>query len=68
MVRPAFGIIEDGFRLFGLKSPLGRSTVDKLMEDLAVKGDKIQKELGFKPKYDIYNGWKASLDSQNGKS
>ena len=40
------------------KSPVGRSTVDKLIEDLAVNGDKIQRELGFRPRFDLAPGWK----------
>jgi UDP-glucose 4-epimerase len=57
LVRPAFGLLEDGLRLVGRDSPLGRSTVDKLVEDLAVSGDKIRRELGFQPQVDLMSGW-----------
>lgn len=60
-VRPAFGLLEDGFRLLGWRSPVGRSTVDKLIEDLAVSGERMQQELGFKPTYDLFKGWRESV-------
>jgi UDP-glucose 4-epimerase len=58
LTRPAFGLIEDGFHLLGRKPPLGRSTIDKFVEDMAVSGDKIQVELGFQPKVDLISGWR----------
>ncbi len=35
--------------------------VDKLMENSAVDGQKIQSELGFKPKYNLKSGWQNAL-------
>ena len=58
LVRPVFGLVEDSLRLFGRESPLRRSTVDKITEDLAVSGERIQMELGFRPQYDLTNGWR----------
>jgi nucleoside-diphosphate-sugar epimerase len=43
------GLMEDAFRLVGRKSPIGRDTIDKYTEDIAVDGSLIQKELGFVP-------------------
>ncbi|MBF0411544.1 MAG: NAD-dependent epimerase/dehydratase family protein [Desulfamplus sp.] len=48
-------------------SPISRniekalSAVDKLMENIAVDGHKIQIELGFKPQYDLQSGWYHAL-------
>jgi len=61
LVRPAFGLMEDGFGLFGRRSPIGRSTVDKILEDLAVSGDRIKRNLGFRPKYDLLSGWQETI-------
>jgi UDP-glucose 4-epimerase len=58
LIRPVFGLTEDALHLLGRKSPVGRSTVDKLIEDLAVSGDRIQRELGFRPRFDLASGWK----------
>lgn len=57
-VRPAFGMMEDCLHLLGRNSSIGRSTVDKFVEDLAVSSEKIQKELGFRPKVDLVSGWR----------
>jgi len=55
--RRILGFIEDAFALFGQKAPIGRFTVDKLIEDLAVSGDRITKELGYQPQFDLEAGW-----------
>jgi UDP-glucose 4-epimerase len=61
LVRPAFGVIEDGLGLLDRRSPVGRSTVDKMLEDLAVNGVRIKKKLGFKPQYDLQGGWRETV-------
>jgi UDP-glucose 4-epimerase len=61
LVRPFFGLLEDGFRFLGQRSPIGRSTVDKMLEDLAVSGDKIKRKLGFRPQYDLSRGWHETV-------
>ncbi|MBF0204422.1 MAG: NAD-dependent epimerase/dehydratase family protein [Desulfamplus sp.] len=35
--------------------------IDKLMENVVVDGSKIQTELGFKPRYNLKNGWNHAL-------
>ena len=60
-MRLAAGLMEDGARLFGIPSPVTRSTIDKLTEDIAVDSHLIQKELGFAPRYDLYSGWKEAI-------
>jgi nucleoside-diphosphate-sugar epimerase len=55
--RLAAGIMEDGAKIIGLKSPISRATIDKYTEDIAVDGTRIQRELGFMPAYDLDQGW-----------
>ena len=60
-VRFAAGVLEDGARLFGHRSPITRATVDKYTEDVAVESKRIEKELGFIPQYDLETGWKETI-------
>ena len=55
--RLAAGMIEDAMRLIGRRSPVSRATIDKYTEDIAVAGQRIQKELGFVPQYGLNAGW-----------
>ncbi len=41
--------------------PVGRATIDKYTEDIAMAGQRIQKELGFVPQYDLSAGWRGVL-------
>ena len=66
-VRLAAGILEDAGRMIGFKSPVGRSTIDKYTEDIAVDGSLIQKELGFMPQYDLKTGWEETIREMRGK-
>jgi UDP-glucose 4-epimerase len=60
-VRLAAGLLEDGLRVAGKTSPIGRATIDKLTEDIAVSGDKIQRQLGFQPQFDLHAGWRQTI-------
>jgi nucleoside-diphosphate-sugar epimerase len=60
-VRFLVGVLEDTLGLAGGTSPIGRAAVDKLLEDVAVSGDKIQRELGFRPAFDLAAGWRQAL-------
>jgi nucleoside-diphosphate-sugar epimerase len=60
-VRFAAGILEDGVRLCGCRSPITRATIDKYTEDIAVESIRMQKELGFVPKYDLDAGWRETI-------
>ena len=60
-VRLAAGLLEDGFHVLGRRSPIGRSVVDKLTEDVTVSGERIQQELGFRPQYDLSTGWQEAV-------
>jgi UDP-glucose 4-epimerase len=59
--RWAAGMLEDLAGLVHLRSPLGRSTIDKYTEDLAVSGERIQEELAFVPEYDLARGWTETI-------
>jgi len=43
--------------------------IDRYTEDIAVDGSRIQKELGFIPKYDLKTGWEETIEEiwRNGK-
>lgn len=56
-VRVAAGLVEDAAHLLRCPSPIGRATIDKYTEDIAVDGQRIQTELGFRPAYDLATGW-----------
>ena len=60
-VRFAAGMVEDVAHLVGFQSPIARSTIDKYVEDVAVDSTRIQKELGFQPKYDLLSGWQKAV-------
>jgi nucleoside-diphosphate-sugar epimerase len=60
-VRFITGVVEDVARMIGLESPIGRTTVDKYTEDVAVSSERIQRELGFVPQYDLAAGWQEAI-------
>jgi UDP-glucose 4-epimerase len=60
-VRFAAAIVEDAAGLAGVSPPITRAAIDKYTEDVAVDSRRIQKELGFKPLYDLAAGWKATV-------
>lgn len=59
--RWAAGLLEQSSKLFGLRSPVTRETIDKYTEDIAVDSQRIQKELGFVPSFDLSTGWKDTV-------
>ena len=52
----------------GPKSTWGRASVDKFTEDLAVSGEKFQRELGFRAEVDLAAGWRNALFGWEGKN
>ncbi|MBM4331185.1 MAG: hypothetical protein FJ117_08175 [Deltaproteobacteria bacterium] len=48
-------------RLDGRQPSIMRATIDKYTEDVAVDNRRIQKELGFRPKYDLAAGWSETV-------
>ena len=61
LARFSAGLMEDTSRLVGRKSPVGRETIDKYTEDIAVDSQLIQRELGFKPQFDLKTGWQKTV-------
>jgi nucleoside-diphosphate-sugar epimerase len=55
------GIIEDLFRFCGIRAPLNRALVNKLVEEAAVSGARLQNQLGYRPEYDLESGWQRTL-------
>jgi nucleoside-diphosphate-sugar epimerase len=60
-VRFAVCLIEDTLKMIGLTPPVSRATIDKYLEDVAVDGQLIQKELGFTPGFDLTAGWEDAV-------
>jgi UDP-glucose 4-epimerase len=60
-IRFAAGVLEDSFHLIGKDAPICRATIDKLTEDVAVTCGKIQRELGYRPQYDLRTGWRETV-------
>jgi UDP-glucose 4-epimerase len=60
-IRVAAGLIEDVARLVGRQLPIGRATIDKYTEDVAVSSHRIQTEIGFAPQYDLVSGWQETV-------
>ncbi len=61
LTRTLIGLIEKGSHAIGLKSPVTKAMIDKYIEDIAVDGSLIQKELGFVPQYDLKTGWEETI-------
>ncbi|MGC9975265.1 MAG: NAD-dependent epimerase/dehydratase family protein [Syntrophales bacterium] len=59
--RAVAGIIEKGGHSMGIKSLAIRAMIEKYIEDIAVNGSLIQKELEFVPQYDLQTGWKETV-------
>jgi nucleoside-diphosphate-sugar epimerase len=60
-VRFVAGILEDGARLYSYRSPVTRATINKYTEDIAIESNRIRKELGFVPQYDLDAGWQETI-------
>lgn len=61
------GLLEDGLGVVGKRAPVGRATIDKLTEDIAVSGDKLQLQLGFRPRFDLQGGWRQTVEQMTSK-
>jgi UDP-glucose 4-epimerase len=55
------GFLEDALRVAGKSSPVNRALIDKFVEDVAVSGEKIQRQLGYDPVYDLVAGWRETV-------
>lgn len=61
--RIGVGVVEDACRLIRVHPPIRRSMVDKFVEDVAVSGARLQRELGFRPKVSLEQGWRQVVDA-----
>lgn len=53
--------------LVGLSSPGLKDALFKYCEDVAVDGSRIMRELGFRPEYDLWEGWKETIQEMRQK-
>jgi len=56
------GWAEWPFARLGKTAPVGRFTLAKLLEDVAVSGHKLRHELEFQPQYTLKTGWQATIE------
>jgi nucleoside-diphosphate-sugar epimerase len=64
-LRPAYiaaAIAEDLMKMLGKASPMGRKTIEKFTEDIAVDSSRIRNELGFVSQYDLVSGWLETVE------
>lgn len=66
-LRTVAEIIDKGTRMLGLGFPSFRGALDKYTEDMAVDGNRIQDEIGFRPKYDLLSGWKKTIEEMRAR-
>jgi len=66
LARRVAGAADLGLSLLGKGSSRAFKTIDKILEDVAVSGLRIQRELGFRPSVDLARGWKLALQEQTG--
>jgi len=57
-VKTCASMVDLGLRCLG-RRPFARATVGKLLEDMAVDAGKIQRELGYRARYDLEAGWRT---------
>lgn len=58
-------LTDRGFALLNWQPPIGEATLDKLVEDVAVSGDRIQQELCFQPEIDLMQGWQKTVQGMS---
>jgi UDP-glucose 4-epimerase len=59
-------LIETGMKVVGRNPPIRRAMVDKIIQDIAVSGDKIQRQLGYKAEHSLVRGWRETIDMGKG--
>ncbi len=62
VARPTAAILDRVSALLGHPQQFSR-TIDKLLESSAVTSERIQRELGFRPEYDLRRGWLETVVS-----
>jgi len=61
-VRAAVALVEGFFKRIGRRPPITRALIDKYTEDLCVDSSRIQRDLGFRPAYDLRSGWREAIE------
>jgi hypothetical protein len=57
------GLADRLTEILHLPAPQLRPLVDKVMEDVAARGDALCRHLAFRPRYDLKLGWQAALET-----
>jgi UDP-glucose 4-epimerase len=52
---------EAAFRSLGREAPVDRRTVEKYLEHVAVSGQRLEREVGFRPTTSLHDGWHATV-------
>ena len=60
--RLAAGAVEKLARLVHVRPAVSGALVEKILEDVAVSGEKIQRRLRFSPAYDLQRGWSETVE------
>jgi nucleoside-diphosphate-sugar epimerase len=60
-IRAAAATLETIARAAGLSPPVRAATVEKYLEDVAVRGDLITAEVGWVPRVDLQTGWNETV-------
>ena len=53
--------VETLFRAVGRRPPVTKATLDKYVENVAVSGERIRRELGFVPEWNLADGWRETV-------
>jgi nucleoside-diphosphate-sugar epimerase len=62
-IRLGIGAVETLARVAHVRPPVTRALLEKYLEDVAVRGEKIQRELGFVPAFDLARGWADAVST-----
>lgn len=66
LARLTAALLEAGMKVVGRNPPIRRAMVDKITQDIAVSGDKIQRQLGYKAEHSLVRGWRETIDMAKG--
>ncbi len=61
-IRLSAAVLESALHRVGKKSPVGAVMIDKLIEDVAISGNRLRDELGFTAQNDLRRGWTRTLE------
>jgi len=60
-IRVTAGAIEHMARAVGMSPPIRAATVEKYLEDVAVRGTRITQEVSWRPRVDLQAGWAETI-------